>query len=107
MDKPFMVSGTVLLTSTITSQTVTFANTGYNDSIVIYNGGANMLFAQPGASIAAPGVTASGGTGTGYAAWAIAPGSTQVFAYEEQAGTVAYIAQTAGGTVTMSVGSGY
>ena len=107
MDKPFMVSGTVLLTSTTSSQTVTFANTGYNDTIVIYNGGANVLFAMPGVSVAVPSVIASGGTGTGYAAWAIAPGTTQSFTYEEQGGTVAYIAQTAGGTVTMSVGAGY
>ena len=107
MERPFQVSGTVLLTSLATAQTVIFpAANGETDSIVIYNGGANLLFATLGATVSVPGVTASGGSGSGLAYWAIAPGTTQTFTCEMLGGTVAYIAQTAGGTVTMSVGAG-
>jgi hypothetical protein len=97
--KPFTSSQTVKLTSTTSSQTVVVPN-GFN-SLSIYNAGANPVYFALGASVAVPTV------GT----WvpgviAVQPSTTQVFATVPMGGTFAYIAETAGGTVVVSVGEG-
>lgn len=97
--QPFTSSQTVKLTSTTASQTVVVPN-GFN-SLSIFNAGANPVYFAYGASIAVPTV------GT----WvpgliAVQPSTTQVFANRPSGGTLAYIAETAGGTVLLSTGEG-
>lgn len=97
--KPFTSSQTVKLTSTTVSQTVTVPN-GYN-SLTIYNGGINTVYFAYGASVAVPSI----------GAWAsnvisVQPSTTQVFANAPVGGTMAYIAETGGGTVILSAGEG-
>lgn len=97
--KPFTSSQTVKLTSTTSSQTVTVPN-GFN-SLTIYNAGANIVYFAYGASVAVPTV----GTWANNVI-AVQPSTTQVFANIPVGGTMAYIAETGGGTVILSVGEG-
>ena len=97
--KPFTSSQTVKLTSTTSSQTVTVP-TGYN-SLSIYNSGVYPVYFVYGASVVVPTV------GTWVSGMiAVQPATTQVFANVPTGGTMAYIAETAGGTVVLSVGEG-
>ena len=97
--KPFTSSQTVKLTSTASSQTVTVPN-GYN-SLTIYNAGIYPVYFAYGASVAVP----TGGTWVSNVI-SVQPATTQVFANTPVGGTMAYIAETAGGTVILSVGEG-
>ena len=97
---PFHSAKTIKLTSTTSSQTVTVP-AGF-DNFVIYNGGSNPLYLKYGASVAVPTV----------GAWVdqlicVQPGTTQTFNNKDGGGTLAYIAETAGGTVIISVGDGF
>ena len=97
--KPFTSSQTVKLTSTTASQTVVVPN-GFN-SLTIYNAGIYPVYFAYGASVAVPTV----GTWVN-GVIAVQPSTTQVFANTPVGGTMAYIAETAGGTVLVAVGEG-
>lgn len=96
--QPFNASQTVKLTSTTSSQTVTVP-TGYNQ-IVVYNGGTNVVYLAYAATVAVPGSSWSPGVVP------VQPGTTQVFANKREGGTLAYIADSSGGTLVLSVGEG-
>ena len=96
--KPLTAGATAVLTSTTSSQTVTLPS-GYN-SLCAYNGGSNPVFLKIGASVAVPGATFDAGV------ICVQPGTTQVFGISPTGGTLAYIAQTAGGTLVLTVGEG-
>ncbi|MES2904225.1 MAG: hypothetical protein V4696_08580 [Pseudomonadota bacterium] len=91
------VSRSVVLTSTTSSQITTVPNSGA--TLVVYNGAANPVFLTFGSSVAVPAT----GTWTGDLL-IVQPSTTQTFA--NGGGTLAYIASTAGGLLTLSVGEG-
>lgn len=96
--KPFTASQTVKLTSTTSSQTVTIPN-GYN-TLEVYNGGLYPVYIKYAATVAVPSTT-----------WVdsvvcIQPATTQVFANPPGGGVLAYIAETSGGSLVLSVGEG-
>jgi len=95
----FTPLSTVVLTSTTSSQTTTVpANSG---NMVAYNGGTNTVYLTFANSLAVP------TTGTWTASViAVQPGTTQTFTIPPAGGTLAYIAETAGGELILSVGQG-
>ncbi len=97
---PFHSSKTVKLTSTTSSQTVAVP-AGFDD-IVIYNGGNYPVYLKYGTSVAVPVV----GTWTDKLI-CVQPGTTQTFNNRDGGGTLAYIAETTGGTLILSVGDGF
>ena len=96
--RPFISYATAVLTSTTTSQTIT-TPTGTN-SVVVYNGGSYPVFLRYGSSVAVPGSSFAPGVSC------VQPGTTQTFADAPEANTLAYIAQTSGGLLVISVGEG-
>ena len=95
----FAPSSTVVLTSTTSSQTTSVPGGG--GAMQVYNGATNTAYLAWAASIAVP----AGGTWTP-GVIAVAPGTTQVFAVPQPGGTLAYIAENAGGELILSVGAG-
>lgn len=95
----FTPASSVTLTSTTSSQSTLVPTGAY--SITVYNGGANVVWLKWGASITAP-VTGTWTDGV----FAIQPGTTQSFSAPQGGGTLAYIAETAGGQLIVGVGSG-
>lgn len=67
----------------------------------LYNAGANIVYAAFGASVTVPVV----GTWTP-GLIAVPPGATQLLANPNSGSSLAYIAETAGGTLILSVGEG-
>ena len=95
----FTGAASVKLTSTTSTQAT--ALPAGNPSIVCYNGGANVVWLKYGDTVAAP----TGGTWTA-GLMCLQPGTTQVFGAPQSGGNLAYIAETAGGLLTVSVGGG-
>lgn len=95
---PFAAASTVVLASTLASQTTTVPTRGAG-TLVAYNAGPNVVYLKSGATVAVPtaGVWTDGVT-------ALAPGSTQ--SVSAISGTLAYIAETAGGALYLSIGEG-
>ena len=95
---PFASAATVVLASTLVSQTTTVPSRGAG-TLVAYNAGPNVVYLKSAATVAVPaaGVWTDGVT-------AIAPGSTQ--SVSNVGGTLAYIAETAGGALYLSIGEG-
>lgn len=96
---PFNAARTVRLTSTTSSQTTTIP-AGFT-SLVVFNGGGQPLYLAMGASVAIPAVGTWGDNLV-----CVQPGTTQVFGIPNTGGTLAYIADTTGGPVVLSVGTG-
>jgi hypothetical protein len=94
----FTAASTSKLTSTTSSQTVTIP-VGYT-ALEVYNAAANPLYLKFAASVAVPSSSFADGV------IAIQAGTTQVFSIPPGATTLAYIAETAGGTMLLSVGEG-
>ena len=95
---PFASAATVVLASTLVNQTTTVPSRGAG-TLVAYNAGPNVVYLKSGATVAVPtaGVWTDGVT-------AIAPGSTQ--SVSNVGGQLAYIAETAGGALYLSIGEG-
>ena len=95
---PFAAAATVVLTSTLASQTTTVPSRGAG-TLVAYNAGPNVVYLKAGTTVAVPvaGTWTDGVT-------AIAPGSTQ--SISNVGGSLAYIAETAGGGLYLSIGEG-
>lgn len=95
----FINVSSISLTSTTSTQTTTVPP-GY-PSIVVYNGGDNIVWLKWGTGVSVP--TADTWTeGT----WPVQPGTTQAYSAPMTGGGLSYIAVTAGGALTVSVGSG-
>ena len=97
---PFAASQTVVLASTLASQT-TSVPSGGSGTLVIYNGGPNVLYVKWGGTVAVP----TAGVWT-LGVMALAPGSTQSIGNTPGGGLLSYIAEVAGGEVIMSIGEG-
>lgn len=95
----FASAASVNLTSTTSSQSTTIPAGSY--SITVYNAGANTVWLKFASSVAVP----STGTWTA-GVWAVQPGTTQSFDCPQTGSPLAYIAETAGGQLVVSVGSG-
>ena len=95
---PFAAASTVVLASTLASQTTTVPARGAG-TLVAYNAGTNVVYLKWAATVAVP----VSGTWTDNIT-AIAPGSTQ--SVSNVGGTLAYIAETAGGALYLSIGEG-
>ena len=97
---PFAAASTVVLTSTLSSQTTTVPSRGAG-TLVAYNAGPNVVYLKAGATVAVPvaGTWTDGIT-------AIAPGSTQSVSADTRGGSLSYIAETAGGGLYLSIGEG-
>ncbi len=95
---PFAAAATVVLASTLVSQTTTVPSRGAG-TLVAYNAGPNVVYLKSAATVAVPtgGAWADGVT-------ALAPGSSQ--SVSAVGGTLAYIAETAGGGLYLSIGEG-
>ena len=96
---PFAAASTVVLASTLSSQTTTVPTRGAG-TLVAYNAGPNVIYLKAAATVAVPvsGTWTDGVT-------AIAPGSTQSIS-APPGGLLAYIAETAGGALYLSIGEG-
>ena len=94
---PFTPLSTSKLTSTSSSQTVTVPVGA--SVLVAYNGGPQPVYLKYGASVAVPGAWAE-------KVMAVQPYPTQAFAVPQGGGTLAYIADTTGGSLVLSVGEG-
>lgn len=97
-DQIFVSIATVALTSSTSSQTVTLPAGG--TSMIAFNGGSNPVYLRWGSSISIPTTPGSG-------CYFVAPGQTALFSCQQSGGTLAYIADTAGGQLAISVGTGY
>ena len=95
---PFASAATVVLTSTTASQVTTIPGRGAG-TLVAYNAGANVVHVKSAATVAVP-VTGTWTDGI----TSIAPGSTQ--SISNVGGQLAYIAETAGGALYLSIGDG-
>ena len=97
---PFIAAQSVVLTSTTSTQ-ATIVPGGGAGTLVVYNAGANVVYLKWAATVAVPvlGTWTSGVT-------AIAGGSTQSLSNNPFGGTLAYIAETAGGELILSIGEG-
>ena len=101
---PFRVQNIAVLTSTTASQTVTFPGTdGETAQIIVRNGAANPVYLAAGASVAIPGGTPSTST---VGIIEVGANTTQTFDFSFGGGTIAYIAATAGGSLTIMTGVG-
>lgn len=96
--KPLIPAQTCVLTSTTSSQTVTVP-VGYG-TLEVYNAALNTVFLKWAATVAVPGSTFADGV------IAVQPATTQCFGISPTQTTLAYIAQTAGGTLVLTVGEG-
>jgi hypothetical protein len=94
----FTAASTSKLTSTTSSQTVAIP-IGYS-ALEVYNAGANMVYLKFAASVAVPSSSFADGV------LAVQAGTTQVFSIPPGQTTLAYIAETAGGPMVLSVGEG-
>lgn len=97
--RTFTASRAVLLTSTAASQTTTVP--GGNGKMVVYNAGANPVLLAWAASVAIP----AAGTWTD-GLLVVSPGATVSTDIPIGGGTLAYIAQTAGGSLWLNTGEG-
>ena len=95
----FTASSSVLLTST-TASAATVIPAG-NDDLLIYNGAANAVYMAWAANVAVP---AAGVWGAGLII--IPPGVSMKIGCPIAGGSLAYIAATAGGALTISAGIG-
>lgn len=101
---PFVVSSTAVLTSTTSSQSVTFPASGQTNQIVVYNGGANPVYVAKAATVAIP----SGAPALNDPqVLCIAPSTTQPFTVPMNGGTLSYVAATAGGALVIMTGNGF
>jgi hypothetical protein len=98
---PFAAVATVNLTSTTTSQPVVFAAGVSTNQIVVINGCPNIVYIKLAGTVTIPGATPDV---TGIIA--CSPNSTQPFTLPMNGGTLAFIAATAGGPLTIMTGNG-
>lgn len=98
-DLSFDVSATAKLTTTLASQTITLPGNG--GEVLFENTGPNIVYFAIGATAAVPAV---GSFVQGLIA--VAPGLQRVFTIPAGDIQLSYIAETAGGTVIVSVGIG-
>ena len=104
MQNPFAVASTAKLASTVSNQTL--ALPGGFDSMLIYNGSTAVVYfrVNPTGS-AATAAAVAGATlvdGLGH----IPGGVTEVFTIPSGGGTLNYIADTTGGALVVTLGSG-
>lgn len=99
MDNPFGFASVATLTSTTSSQTVSVPDTGVQ--LFAYNGAANTVYLKWAGSVALPTDTFGGPY-----AGVLPAGTTQVLTVPTGGGTLAYIANTAGGELTLATGYG-
>lgn len=98
----FAVVATAVLASSNASQTVTFASGTPTKQIVIYNGGAGILFLKLASTITIPGSTPDI---TGIIC--VAPSTSQTFTLPMNGGALSYIASDTGGPLVIMTGNGY
>jgi hypothetical protein len=98
--QPFHASKTVRLASTASSQTVSIP-AGFDD-MVIFNGSTFPVYVKYADSVAVPTL----GTFVDQLI-CIQPNTSQTFNNRDGGGTLAYIADGAGGTLVISIGAGF
>lgn len=97
-EQVFTPIATAALTSTTSSQTIIIPPG--STTLIVYNGGSNSVYFRFGASVTVPsGIMASG-------VYLATPGQTILYASPQSGGSLAYIADTAGGPLSISVGVG-
>lgn len=99
MPMPFSPKDTVVLTSTISNQSVTLPPGA--TTMMVYNAAANPVYLRLGSAAAVPGSTFPQGP-----IMVVQPGTTQMFSIAGTGMALNYIAATAGGALVVSVGDG-
>lgn len=97
-DPIFSPIATAALTSTTSSQVIAVPAGG--ESILVYNDSSNPVYFRFGASVSVP----TGGMASGV--YVVAPYQTALYPCQQSGGTLAYIADTVGGALVVSVGTG-
>ena len=104
MQNPFAAASTAKLTSTVANQTLAIPN-GF-ENMLFYNGGTAVVYFRMNPTGAANTAAVVPGAALVDGLCCVPPSVTEVFAVPPAGGTLNYIADTTGGTLTLTLGSG-
>ena len=103
MQNPFAVASTAKLNSTVTNQTLALP-TGV-ENLLLYNGSTAVIYFRVNPTgVTAPAVVPGAALVDGLGC--VPPSVTEVFTVPPAGGTLNYIADTTGGTLTVTLGMG-